>query len=128
MIFITVIAFICSLTYFSSFFFFFTAFSLPDLTEQFAPPEVAPPILVKIVETIEKKGRLKNYLPKFFLLMSTKTKELDPDLACPLSRADNASHYLISKIISFNVSCTGFCSLKAIWTVGIKPKLTSNGI
>ncbi|TRZ22337.1 hypothetical protein HGM15179_004755 [Zosterops borbonicus] len=32
------------------------AFSLPDLTEQFAPPEVAPPILVKIVETIEKKG------------------------------------------------------------------------
>ncbi|NXC32530.1 P85A kinase, partial [Campylorhamphus procurvoides] len=32
------------------------AFSLPDLTEQFAPPDVAPPILVKIVETIEKKG------------------------------------------------------------------------
>ncbi|RMC04450.1 hypothetical protein DUI87_18893 [Hirundo rustica rustica] len=31
-------------------------FSLPDLTEQFAPPDVAPPILVKIVETIEKKG------------------------------------------------------------------------
>ncbi|KAF2976886.1 hypothetical protein EK904_015045 [Melospiza melodia maxima] len=32
-----------------------TAFSLPDLTEQFTPPDVAPPILVKIVETIEKK-------------------------------------------------------------------------
>ncbi|NXN88024.1 P85A kinase, partial [Bombycilla garrulus] len=32
------------------------AFSLPDLTEQFAPPDVAPPILVKIVETIERKG------------------------------------------------------------------------
>ncbi|KAM9262705.1 phosphatidylinositol 3-kinase regulatory subunit alpha isoform 2-T3 [Morus bassanus] len=32
------------------------AFSLPDLTEQFAPPDVAPPILIKIVETIEKKG------------------------------------------------------------------------
>ncbi|NWS20482.1 P85A kinase, partial [Pachyramphus minor] len=32
------------------------AFSLPDLTEQFAPPDVAPPILVKLVETIEKKG------------------------------------------------------------------------
>ncbi|XP_074991966.1 phosphatidylinositol 3-kinase regulatory subunit alpha-like isoform X1 [Calonectris borealis] len=31
------------------------AFSLPDLTEQFAPPDVAPPILIKIVETIEKK-------------------------------------------------------------------------
>uniref|UniRef100_A0A8C9NBS7 Phosphatidylinositol 3-kinase regulatory subunit alpha n=1 Tax=Serinus canaria TaxID=9135 RepID=A0A8C9NBS7_SERCA len=31
------------------------AFSLPDLTEQFTPPDVAPPILVKIVETIEKK-------------------------------------------------------------------------
>ncbi|XP_069736827.1 phosphatidylinositol 3-kinase regulatory subunit alpha isoform X1 [Phaenicophaeus curvirostris] len=32
------------------------AFSLPDLTEQFAPPDVAPLILIKIVETIEKKG------------------------------------------------------------------------
>ncbi|XP_017663641.1 PREDICTED: phosphatidylinositol 3-kinase regulatory subunit alpha isoform X2 [Lepidothrix coronata] len=32
------------------------AFSLPDLTEQFAPPDVAPQILVKLVETIEKKG------------------------------------------------------------------------
>ncbi|NXD44576.1 P85A kinase, partial [Copsychus sechellarum] len=32
------------------------AFSLPDLTEQFTPPDVAPPILVKIVETIEKKA------------------------------------------------------------------------
>ncbi|KAK1200037.1 P85A kinase, partial [Pygoscelis papua] len=32
------------------------AFSLPDLTEQFAPPDVAPPILIKIVEAIEKKG------------------------------------------------------------------------
>ncbi|KAM8792473.1 phosphatidylinositol 3-kinase regulatory subunit alpha isoform 3-T3 [Eudromia elegans] len=32
------------------------AFSLPDLTEQFSPPDVAPPILIKIVETIEKKG------------------------------------------------------------------------
>ncbi|XP_068278148.1 phosphatidylinositol 3-kinase regulatory subunit alpha isoform X2 [Nyctibius grandis] len=31
------------------------AFSLPDLTEQFAPPDVAPPTLIKIVETIEKK-------------------------------------------------------------------------
>ncbi|NWH71903.1 P85A kinase, partial [Piaya cayana] len=31
-------------------------FSLPDLTEQFAPPDVAPLILIKIVETIEKKG------------------------------------------------------------------------
>ncbi|XP_025929538.1 phosphatidylinositol 3-kinase regulatory subunit alpha isoform X2 [Apteryx rowi] len=30
-------------------------FSLPDLTEQFSPPDVAPPILIKIVETIEKK-------------------------------------------------------------------------
>lgn len=37
-----------------------TAFSLPDLTEQFSPPDVAPPILIKIIETIEKKGRLKS--------------------------------------------------------------------
>ncbi|OXB80872.1 UNVERIFIED_CONTAM: hypothetical protein H355_016889 [Colinus virginianus] len=31
------------------------AFSLPDLTEQFSPPDVAPPILIRIIETIEKK-------------------------------------------------------------------------
>ncbi|XP_029470184.1 phosphatidylinositol 3-kinase regulatory subunit beta isoform X2 [Rhinatrema bivittatum] len=29
---------------------------LPDLTEQFSPPENAPPILLKLVEAIEKKG------------------------------------------------------------------------
>ncbi|TFK15720.1 transmembrane protein 161B [Platysternon megacephalum] len=33
-----------------------SAFTLPDLTEQFLPPDVAPPILIKIVEAIEKKG------------------------------------------------------------------------
>ncbi|XP_010221415.1 PREDICTED: phosphatidylinositol 3-kinase regulatory subunit alpha isoform X1 [Tinamus guttatus] len=33
-----------------------SGFSLPDLTEQFSPPDIAPPILIKIVETIEKKG------------------------------------------------------------------------
>ncbi|XP_072272428.1 phosphatidylinositol 3-kinase regulatory subunit alpha isoform X1 [Pyxicephalus adspersus] len=32
------------------------AFTLPDLTEQFAPPETAPPILIKLVESIERKG------------------------------------------------------------------------
>lgn len=30
---------------------------LPDLQEQFSPPEIAPPLLVKLVEAIEKKGR-----------------------------------------------------------------------
>lgn len=30
---------------------------LPDLQEQFSPPEVAPPLLVKLVEAIEKKGK-----------------------------------------------------------------------
>ncbi|KAH1174797.1 phosphatidylinositol 3-kinase regulatory subunit beta [Mauremys mutica] len=29
---------------------------LPDLAEQFAPPEVAPPLLLRLVEAIEKKG------------------------------------------------------------------------
>ncbi|NXD44514.1 P85B kinase, partial [Copsychus sechellarum] len=29
---------------------------LPDLQEQFSPPEIAPPLLVKLVEAIEKKG------------------------------------------------------------------------
>ncbi|XP_075038587.1 phosphatidylinositol 3-kinase regulatory subunit alpha isoform X1 [Mixophyes fleayi] len=32
------------------------AFTLPDLTEQFSPPETAPPVLIKLVDTIERKG------------------------------------------------------------------------
>ncbi|KAH0518362.1 Phosphatidylinositol 3-kinase regulatory subunit alpha [Microtus ochrogaster] len=32
------------------------AFTLPDLAEQFAPPDVAPPLLIKLLEAIEKKG------------------------------------------------------------------------
>lgn len=30
--------------------------TLPDLPEQFSPPDVAPPILVKLVEAIERTG------------------------------------------------------------------------
>ncbi|XP_075694972.1 phosphatidylinositol 3-kinase regulatory subunit alpha isoform X1 [Rhinoderma darwinii] len=32
------------------------AFMLPDLAEQFSPPETAPPVLLKLIETIERKG------------------------------------------------------------------------
>ncbi|XP_015264934.1 PREDICTED: phosphatidylinositol 3-kinase regulatory subunit alpha isoform X1 [Gekko japonicus] len=32
------------------------AFTLPDLSEQFSPPDNAPPFLVKLVEAIERKG------------------------------------------------------------------------
>lgn len=39
------------------FFFSFIAFALPDLTEQFSPPEVAPSFLIKVVEAIEKRGK-----------------------------------------------------------------------
>lgn len=31
-------------------------FSLLDLTEQFAPPEAAPPMLARLLEAIERKG------------------------------------------------------------------------
>lgn len=61
------VEFKCSLAYF---YFSFTAFSLPDLTEQFSPPDVAPPILIKIIETIEKKGRLRSYPPLFISCVS----------------------------------------------------------
>lgn len=37
--------------------FFFSAFTLPDLAEQFAPPDIAPPLLVRLLEAIEKKGK-----------------------------------------------------------------------
>lgn len=33
-----------------------SASALPDLAEQFASPDVAPPLLIKLLETIEKKG------------------------------------------------------------------------
>lgn len=36
----------------------FAALTLPDLAEQFAPPDIAPPLLIKLVEAIEKKGNL----------------------------------------------------------------------
>lgn len=32
------------------------ALTLPDLAEQFAPPDIAPPLLIRLVEAIEKKG------------------------------------------------------------------------
>ncbi|XP_077318787.1 phosphatidylinositol 3-kinase regulatory subunit alpha isoform X1 [Lithobates pipiens] len=32
------------------------AFTLPDLTEQFAPPEIAPLVIIKLVEAVERKG------------------------------------------------------------------------
>ncbi|MEE6458452.1 hypothetical protein FKM82_000293 [Ascaphus truei] len=32
------------------------AFTLPELTEQFSPPDAAPPVLIKLLEAIEKKG------------------------------------------------------------------------
>ena len=36
--------------------FVLAASTLPDLAEQFAPPDIAPPLLIKLVEAIEKKG------------------------------------------------------------------------
>lgn len=33
-----------------------SALTLPDLAEQFAPPDIAPPLLIKLLEAIEKKG------------------------------------------------------------------------
>ncbi|XP_041430264.1 phosphatidylinositol 3-kinase regulatory subunit alpha isoform X1 [Xenopus laevis] len=32
------------------------AFTLPDLAEQFSPPDIGPPVLIKLIEAIEKKG------------------------------------------------------------------------
>uniref|UniRef100_A0A8C0M2K8 Phosphatidylinositol 3-kinase regulatory subunit alpha n=1 Tax=Canis lupus familiaris TaxID=9615 RepID=A0A8C0M2K8_CANLF len=37
-------------------FLYLRALALPDLAEQFAPPDIAPPLLVKLLEAIEKKG------------------------------------------------------------------------
>lgn len=34
-----------------------SADSVPDLSEQFAPPEMAPPALVSLIQAIEKLGR-----------------------------------------------------------------------
>ncbi|XP_023800264.1 phosphatidylinositol 3-kinase regulatory subunit alpha isoform X1 [Cyanistes caeruleus] len=62
------------------------AFSLPDLTEQFTPPDVAPPILVKIVETIEKKGL--EYSTLYGTQGSSSTVELRQIFECDASSLD----------------------------------------
>ncbi|NWZ79814.1 phosphatidylinositol 3-kinase regulatory subunit alpha isoform X1 [Poecile atricapillus] len=62
------------------------AFSLPDLTEQFTPPDVAPPILVKIVETIEKKGL--EYSTLYGAQGSSSTVELRQIFECDASSLD----------------------------------------
>ncbi|NWT51916.1 P85A kinase, partial [Erythrocercus mccallii] len=62
------------------------AFSLPDLTEQFAPPDVAPPILVKIVETIEKKGL--EYSALYGAQGSSSAVELRQIFECDVSSLD----------------------------------------
>lgn len=43
--------------------------TLPDLAEQFAPPDVAPPLLIKLLEAIEKKGNCwrKSVLEFYFM-------------------------------------------------------------
>ncbi|XP_040397295.1 phosphatidylinositol 3-kinase regulatory subunit alpha [Cygnus olor] len=62
------------------------AFSLPDLTEQFSPPDVAPPILIKIVETIEKKGLECSTL--YVTQGSSSSAELRQILECDASSLD----------------------------------------
>ncbi|NWR74415.1 P85A kinase, partial [Centropus unirufus] len=62
------------------------AFSLPDLMEQFAPPDIAPPILVKIVETIEKKGLECSTL--YATQGSSSSAELRQILECDASSLD----------------------------------------
>jgi hypothetical protein len=51
---------------------FFAALTLPDLAEQFAPPDIAPPLLIKLVEAIEKKGNqttrgITSFVKPFFI-------------------------------------------------------------
>lgn len=41
---------------------------LPDLPEQFSPPDVAPPILLKLVEAVEQTGELGPNLSHWILL------------------------------------------------------------
>ncbi|XP_019387717.1 PREDICTED: phosphatidylinositol 3-kinase regulatory subunit alpha isoform X1 [Crocodylus porosus] len=62
------------------------AFALPDLTEQFSPPEVAPSFLIKIVEAIEKRGLECSTL--YRTQGSSSSAELRQILECELSSLD----------------------------------------
>ncbi|KAM4808105.1 phosphatidylinositol 3-kinase regulatory subunit alpha isoform 1-T1 [Rhinophrynus dorsalis] len=62
------------------------AFTLPDLTEQFSPPDTAPPILVKLLEAIERKGLESSTL--YRSQGSTSMTELRQILECDASSID----------------------------------------
>uniref|UniRef100_A0A8D0H9F6 Rho-GAP domain-containing protein n=1 Tax=Sphenodon punctatus TaxID=8508 RepID=A0A8D0H9F6_SPHPU len=62
------------------------AFTLPDLTEQFSPPDIAPPLLIKILEAIEKKGL--ECATLYRSQGSSCIAELRQVLECELSTAD----------------------------------------
>ncbi|KYO29209.1 hypothetical protein Y1Q_0009977 [Alligator mississippiensis] len=62
------------------------AFALPDLTEQFSPPEVAPSFLIKVVEAIEKRGLECSTL--YRTQGSSSSTELRQILECELSSLD----------------------------------------
>ncbi|XP_025057177.1 phosphatidylinositol 3-kinase regulatory subunit alpha isoform X2 [Alligator sinensis] len=63
-----------------------SAFALPDLTEQFSPPEVAPSFLIKVVEAIEKRGLECSTL--YRTQGSSSSTELRQILECELSSLD----------------------------------------
>ncbi|XP_019351561.1 phosphatidylinositol 3-kinase regulatory subunit alpha isoform X2 [Alligator mississippiensis] len=62
------------------------SFALPDLTEQFSPPEVAPSFLIKVVEAIEKRGLECSTL--YRTQGSSSSTELRQILECELSSLD----------------------------------------
>ncbi|XP_062984056.1 phosphatidylinositol 3-kinase regulatory subunit alpha isoform X1 [Elgaria multicarinata webbii] len=62
------------------------AFTLPDLSEQFSPPEIAPPLLAKLVEVIERKGLECSTL--YRSQGSSSTGELRQIIECDISTVD----------------------------------------
>ncbi|XP_053303976.1 phosphatidylinositol 3-kinase regulatory subunit alpha isoform X1 [Spea bombifrons] len=62
------------------------AYALPDLTEQFSPPDVAPPMLIKLIEAIERKGLESSIL--YRSLGSSTVADLRQILECDPSGID----------------------------------------
>ncbi|XP_032070674.1 phosphatidylinositol 3-kinase regulatory subunit alpha isoform X1 [Thamnophis elegans] len=63
-----------------------SVFTLSDLCEQFSPPEIAPPLLVKLVEAIERKGL--ECLSLYRSQGSSSNVELRQIIECEVSSVD----------------------------------------
>ena len=81
-----------------------SALPLPDLAEQFAPPDVATPLLIKLLEAIEKKGNQTSYKFYFMTVIIYKYLWATRYMTVLLTAVDRG--YVIHALVVWGI-CTG---------------------